>query len=500
MKILLFTHMTQIPDYAVYMNGVKKAGQVQTILLTLGREECELGLETGAFDAVKDILPRGAEIDGPDADLSVATQALKDLEERIGSLFVHRDILMDRRFRGQPAIDIDLNRVPVIWTGSRTIRFMYVMLKRLEEEMANFEPDFVFVETNSAPYRMAWRLAREKGIPAGQFFQGRVWPERVYLETGLGLDWHQARMAYREMTNSPMTGEELTRVTQKLQTIIQEKTKPVSSQWEVFKSAPGFLSRLHPMKLLAGSKDWLGKRARTAAINPRVLPGQVYSPLAKYFRYRNGLKAKRFLIRHQTPFEIVRKMKYAMYFLHVQPELSVEEMAFEYQDQVNTLRNILSSLPADMSLVVKEHSPMLGRRQMDMYSRLLHMPGVILVDPYVDSHQLVAHAAVVVTLTGTAALEAIFYGIPAIVLGSVFFDCFNGIYKPANLQELNKLLANPDKLTGASREDALRAIGSMLRASVPGMMARDDTQLQEIDLESAKNMLLELERASHEIK
>ena len=276
------------------------------------------------------------------------------------------------------------------------------MLKRLEEEITNFEPDFVFVETNSAPYRMAWRLAREKGIPAGQFFQGRVWPERVYLETGLGLDWHQSRKAYREMTNNPMTGEELTRVTQKLQTIIKEKTKPASTQWEIFKSAPGFLTRLHPMRLLTGNKDWFGKRSRTAAINPRVMPGQIYSPLAKYFRYRNGVKAKRFLIKHQTPFEIIRKKKYVMYFLHVQPELSVEEMAFEYQDQVNTLRNILASLPADMSLVVKEHSPMLGRRQMDMYSRLLHMPGIILADPFEDSHQLVAHASVVVTLTGTA--------------------------------------------------------------------------------------------------
>ena len=59
--------MTQIQDYAVYMNGIKKAGPVQTILLTLGREECELGLETGAFDAVKDILPGESEIDGADA-------------------------------------------------------------------------------------------------------------------------------------------------------------------------------------------------------------------------------------------------------------------------------------------------------------------------------------------------------------------------------------------------------------------------------------------------
>ena len=123
------------------------------------------------------------------------------------------------------------------------------------------------------------------------------------------------------------------------------------------------------------------------------------------------------------------------------------------------------------------------------------MPGIIFADPSQDSHQLIVHASVVVTLTGTAGLEAIYYGIPAIVLGSVFFDCFNGTYKPENLQELKELLANPDKLKGASREDALRAIGSMLRGSVPGMMARDDTRLQEIDHDSAKNMLSELENA-----
>lgn len=500
MKILLFTHMHQILDYSAYMNGVKKAGPVQTRLLTMGMEECEFGSETGAFDSVKNILPGESELDGPDADLTVATKALKGLEERIGSLFVHRDILMDRRFRGQPVLDIDLNRGPLIWTGSRTIRFMYAIFKRLEEELADFAPDVVFVETNSAPHRMIWRLAREKGIPAGQFFQGRVWPERVYLETGLGLDWRQSREAYREMDNNPMTGEELTRVKLKLETIVQEKAKPVSNQWAVFKSAPGFLTRLNPMRILAGNKDWLGQRSKTATINPRVMSGQIFSPLEKYLRYRSGRKARRFLRKHQTPFDLIRKKKYAMYFLHVQPELSVEEMAFEYQDQVNTLRNILAALPADMSLVVKEHPPMLGRRQMNTYSQLMHMPGIIFADPLQDSHQLIAHASVVVTLTGTAGLEAIYYGIPAIVLGSVFFDCFNGTYKPGNLQELQELLSNPDKLTGASRADALRALGSMLRGSVPGMMARDDTRLQEIDHDSAKNMLSELENACQELQ
>ena len=497
MKILLFTHLSQIEDYAVYMNALREAGSVQTLLLTMGRKELELGQKVGAFDEVKDILPEESEIDGSDADLAVAAQALKELEERIGYHFVHRDILMDRYFRGQSAIDVDLNKVPVIWTGSRTMRFMYSIMKRLEEEIESYGPDFVFVETNSAPYRMAWRLACEKGIAAGQFQPVRFWPERVYMETGLGLDWRQVRRAYDEMSHSPMTGEELTKVTQKLQSIVKDKTNPHYVHWKFFKGAPNFFSRLRPLRLMAGNKDWLGKRARSATKNPRVLPGAIYSPIAKYVRYRAGLKARRYLRKHITPFDIIRTKKYAIYFLHYQPELTVEEMAFEYQDQVNTVRNILASLPADMCLVVKEHSPMLGHRPMDVYSRLLHMPDVILADPLEASDRLVAQASVVITLTGTVALEAIYYGVPAIVLGSVFFDCFKGIYKPANLHELDKLLSNPEKLSGAAEEDALRAIGSMLRASVPGMLPRADARLQEIDHESAIEMLRELKRSCH---
>ncbi len=108
-----------------------------------------------------------------------------------------------------------------------------------------------------------------------------------------------------------------------------------------------------------------------------------------------------------------------------------------------------------------------------MYSQLVHMPGIIIAETHEDSHQLIAQASVVVTLTGTVALEAVLYGIPAIVLGSIYFDCFNGIYKPENLYELKKLLSNPEKLLGATEEDALRALGSMLRASEPGRPARD---------------------------
>jgi len=493
MKLLLFSFLPQVAEHATYISALKKVGSVQSLLLTMDPEAYKLGQEIGAFDAVKDILPEQSKIDVADKELSETTQSLRDLEDRIGSCFINRDILMDRYFRGQQRLDLDLNTVPLIWTGARTKRFMYLIYKRLEEEIAAFDPDFIFLETSYAPGRMAWRLAHERGIPAGVFMPVRFWPERLYLETGIGYDWRQARIAYNEMTDRPMKGAELSKVKQRLQTFIHEKEKPVYMQTDHAKGSPGFLMRLHPARLLASLNIWLGKRAGTYRRNPRVLPGKVFSPLAKYVRYRAGLKSKRYLLTHQASFETYRTKKYAIYLLHVQPELTVEEMAFDYQDQVNTLRNILASLPADMYLVVKEHSPMLGYRPLEVYSQLVHMPGIIIADTHEDSHKLITHASVVVTLTGTVALEAVLYGIPAIVLGSVYFDSFNGIYKPENLSELKKLLSNPEKLSAATEEDALRTLGSLLRASKPGIPARIDVRSQEIDLESAKVMMLELE-------
>ena len=69
--------------------------------------------------------------------------------------------------------------------------------------------------------------------------------------------------------------------------------------------------------------------------------------------------------------------------------------------------------------------------------------------------------------------------------------------KTENLSELKKLLSNPEKLTGATEEDALRTLGSMLRASAPGRPPLGESwALREVDFESAKIMMSELERLS----
>lgn len=496
MRILIFGHFGHLEEYAEYIRALKKADSIQSLYLTMGRHECERARKLGLFDAVKDILPSQTELDAADTDRKQAVEALTQLEKRLGSTFVNRDILMDRYFRGQPVIEIDLNSVPVTWTASRTKQFMSLISRRLEEEIGHFDPEFVLLEPVTAPFRMAWRLAHEKGIPAGKFMPVRFWPGRLYLESGLGYDWERARNEYHQMPERPLTDDELAEVKQRLATIRGEKIKPTYLKTVRARGAPSFIKRLYFKRLFAGLYAWLGMRARTYPQNPHVLPSKIFSPIAKYVRYRKGQEAKKFLLKHQTPFAEIQKRRYAVYFLHVQPEVTVDGMSFDYQDQENTIRNILASLPADMDLVIKEHSPMLGFRPLERYTELAHMPGVVFAETHEDSHKLIGHAAVVVTLTSTVALEAILYGIPAIVLGSIYFDCFNGIYKPGSLHELRELLAVPERLAGATEEDAVRTLASMLRASSPGQPPLGDSwTLREVDLDSATAMMSELRRA-----
>src|SRR6056297_468076 len=449
MKILLFCHLGQIKEYAEYINAFNRVGPVTSVLLTAGHDEYELGREVGAFDEVKDILPEESELDRAEQDPIHVAEELRGLEQRLGENFVLRDILVDRFFRVQPSLNVRTGSVPLVWTGPRTKGYMYLIAKRLEDEMDKFGPNFMFVETSFAPTRMAWRLARHRGIPAGSYMSVRFWPERLYLETGIGYDWHAARAAYEELPDRPMKGPELAKVEQRLKTIRKDRTKPAYLQTEHARGAPDFFQRLSMLRAFGGHGSWLGKRAWSYTRNPQVLPNKAFSPIAKYVRYKEGRAAKRYLLQHQTPFGEFRCKRYAVYFLHVQPEITVEGMAFDYQDQITTLRNMLAALPADMELVVKEHSPMLGYRPREFYAQLLRLPGLTIADTREDSHKLITHSAVVVTLTGTVALEAVLYGIPAIVLGSIYFDTFNGIYKPESLKELKKLLARPGELSGA---------------------------------------------------
>jgi hypothetical protein len=95
---------------------------------------------------------------------------------------------------------------------------------------------------------------------------------------------------------------------------------------------------------------------------------------------------------------------------------------------------------------------------------------VILVSDTINSYDLIRRSRIVLTLTGSAALEAMYEGIPVILFGDVFFDSFEGIYKIQSIKDMKStvsaVLDNPS--SGACEEAAISALAAMYAASYPG--------------------------------
>ncbi|MFN4310061.1 MAG: hypothetical protein ACK4FK_05650 [Ferrovibrio sp.] len=112
-------------------------------------------------------------------------------------------------------------------------------------------------------------------------------------------------------------------------------------------------------------------------------------------------------------------MRYVFFPLHTEPEVSLLVYGRPYVNQIEILRMLAISLPADTVLVVKEHPWMVGKRSLSAYEKMLNIPRVRFADPALEARTLVQHAELVAVVTGSVALEAAMLGKPVITFG----DC-----------------------------------------------------------------------------
>lgn len=123
--------------------------------------------------------------------------------------------------------------------------------------------------------------------------------------------------------------------------------------------------------------------------------------------------------------EVLKGKKYIFYGFHKQPESSIDVCGRYNENQEIAIENIWRQLPPDWYLVIKEHSNAIGDRSVDYFKHLQEYPNIILVNEGIDSKLIIQDAKAVITNTGTMALEAALWGIPAITLSKVVFNCIN---------------------------------------------------------------------------
>ena len=168
----------------------------------------------------------------------------------------------------------------------------------------------------------------------------------------------------------------------------------------------------------------------------------------KMFKYEDHYSSSSFLnsrrvfnrvFHNYDKLKSCKNKKLIFFPMHFEPEATLFHFAEEFQNQEHTIDMIARALKVGQYLAVKEHpqqkGALLDRRFRDLkkkHSNLIFFPAEI------PSQNVIKIAEAVVTLTSTAAWEALVYGKPVFVLGTIFFDQCPGAKKISNYFHLKE--------------------------------------------------------------
>jgi hypothetical protein len=155
---------------------------------------------------------------------------------------------------------------------------------------------------------------------------------------------------------------------------------------------------------------------------------------------------RRFRLRYGKYFEnVIQGEKFVFFPFHVEPELALLLYAPFHTHQSSIMQNVAQSLPWDTCLYVKEHPQAVGVKDMGFYNRVRGTPNVRMIYPHVSSRSLIAGSKGVVTITGTAGMEAMLMNKPTVTLGDVFYNFVPGLVTRAkSIEDVPELVRQFD--------------------------------------------------------
>jgi len=160
----------------------------------------------------------------------------------------------------------------------------------------------------------------------------------------------------------------------------------------------------------------------------------------------NSIKTKRrwkYLDKHLTK-NINLNKKFIYFPLHIEQERSTLIATPFYTNDIEFIKNIAKSIPIDHLLYVKEHPAQLTRHWRDkkIYQAISNIPNVIMVHPFESSIDMIKNCSMVITKSGTAALEASFYEKPAITCADFDYVLLPSVERLEKIEDLPKLISS----------------------------------------------------------
>ena len=116
--------------------------------------------------------------------------------------------------------------------------------------------------------------------------------------------------------------------------------------------------------------------------------------------------------------QLLKKEHKVFYFpLQFEPEMSILAYSPYFKDQQEIIRLICQSLNEGDVLLLKEQPNMVGRRSRLFYKKSTEYHQVKWADPALNSREIILNSTKVISITGTATIEAACLGINSMVFG-----------------------------------------------------------------------------------
>ncbi len=191
----------------------------------------------------------------------------------------------------------------------------------------------------------------------------------------------------------------------------------------------------------------------------------IYQPLNAYYISKHLRKHAKYIERNM----LEKSDPFIFFPLHFEPEVSIQIFGRPYQNQIELIRNIALSVPVGRKVVVKEHPRSIGFRPYSYYQKLLDIPNVFLIDPYIKAHQIIPYSQLVAVISGSIGFEAAIMGKPVLSFGNAAYNILpeTMVSHCSNLNQLGKQIKKLSDRYAYDEEALLRYAAIIMKESVP---------------------------------
>ena len=304
--------------------------------------------------------------------------------------------------------------------------------KLFEEILDEIKPDFfITTETAMRPHHLFYLLCKKKGIRV-LMLNTANWGKHCYISgTYHKLDNFNELFANRKAL--PTTFNDI-------QNRLEAKilSKRVSKFYQSHKNSKiKLMQAAFQLLILSDNSNEKTHYTYYGRKKLKVLFNEISSIIKR--RYRKKYIDQNFLQ------EIPNATKFIFLPLQQEPERSLLLSAPDYKNQVETVEYVSKCIPKNYLLFVKEHPTQgSGRdwRKISDYKSMQNNPKVRLVHPSVSAIEIVSKSKLVITASGTLALESTFYNKPAITFADNDYTLLPSVSKLNSKNELRELIEN----------------------------------------------------------